>query len=74
MSDEDIQFVEANRRHYTMWKQVQIINHLDGATRSEMLAIIHRNYAPNYIADLWCQSCVAAMIEYLYTQYDKTNA
>jgi hypothetical protein len=71
MTTADKTFLHNNRRHYDMWKQAQIVNQLDGATRNEMFAIIRRNFAPHYTADLWCQSCVTAMIEYLYTQYDK---
>ena len=71
MNEDDIQFLETNRHHYALWKRVQVVKHLDGATRTRMLDIIHRQFAPNYIADLWCQSCVVAMMEYLYIQYDK---
>jgi len=71
---EDIQFIENNRRHYDTWLSAQYVKHLDGATRNGMLAIIRRYFAGNYIADVWCQSCVANMLVYLYTQYDRYTA
>lgn len=71
ISQDDIQFLEANRSHYNTWVRAQYIQHLDGATRTRMLTIIRKYFAPGYLADLWCQSCVAAMIVYLYTQYDE---
>lgn len=71
MTESDKTFIAANRHHYNTWKQAQYIQHLDGTTRNQMLAIIRRNFSPHYMADLWCQSCVAAMIDFLYTQYDK---
>ncbi len=73
ISTQDIQFIEANRHHYDTWVKAQYVKHLDGATRSTMLAIIRKYFAPNYVADLWCQSCVSGMLVYLYTQYDNTN-
>jgi hypothetical protein len=71
MTQAEKDFLEANRGHYDKWKRAQIVSHLDGHTRSEMLAIIRRYFATNYIADLWCSPCVVSMMEYLYTQYDK---
>lgn len=71
ISQDDIQFLEANRSHYNTWVRAQYIQHLDGATRTRMLTIIRKYFAPGYLADLWCQSCVAAMVVYLYTQYDE---
>jgi len=71
MSPADKTFIIANRHHYNTWKQARFIQQLDGATRNQMLAIIRRNFAPNYTTDLWCHTCVVNMLEFLYTQYDK---
>lgn len=71
---DDIQFIEDNRHHYDTWVRAQYVKHLDGAARNRMLAIIRKYFAANYIADVWCQSCVANMLVYLYTQYNKYAA
>lgn len=71
MRADNIEFLEANRHHYTTLVNAGFIQHLDQSTRQRMLDIIHEEFNPGYIATLWCQSCIADMLKYLYVQYDK---
>lgn len=67
-SDKD--FIEAHRHHYNTLIQAQFLGNLDGSVLNRILEIIKKYFAPTYLANLWCQPCVADMVKYLYTQYD----
>ena len=71
MKDENKAFLDANRHHYNLLVNAGIVKHLDGATRDGLLRIIREEFAPNYIASTWCQSCVANILKFAYVQYDK---
>lgn len=71
MKDENKAFLDANRHHYNLLVNAGIVKHLDGATRDGLLRIIREEFAPNYIASTWCQSCVADILKFAYVQYDK---
>lgn len=71
MKQHNIEFLEANRHHYTTLVNAGYIQHLDQATRQRILDIIHEEFNPGYIAALWCQSCIADMLKYCYIQFDK---
>lgn len=71
MKNENKAFLDANRHHYNLLVNAGIVKHLDGATREGLLRIIREEFAPNYIASTWCQSCVADILKFAYVQYDK---
>ena len=71
MKDENKAFLDASRHHYNLLVNAGIVKHLDGATRDGLLRIIREEFAPNYIASTWCQSCVADILKFAYVQYDK---
>jgi hypothetical protein len=63
------EFIKANEHHYTILTKAGYVQHLDSATRTRMLAIIKEEINPTYTSDLWCQTCVAEMVNYLYKNY-----
>lgn len=71
MKQENVEFLDANRHHYTTLVNAGYVQHLDQATRQRMLDIIHEEFNPGYIGTLWCPPCVADMIKYVYVQYEK---
>ena len=71
MKDENKAFLDTNRYYYDWLVKVQTLKQLDGATRSGLLRVIHEEFSPDYLTDLWCGNCVAEMIRYCYIQYDK---
>ena len=71
MKQSSIDFLEENRHHYDTLVKAGFVQHLDYPTRERILAIIHEEFNPGYIGQLWCQSCVADMITYCYKQYLK---
>lgn len=70
ISPDDKQFIEAHRHHYGTLIRAEFLGNLDGSVLNRMLEIIKKHFAPAYLANLWCQPCVADMVKYLYTQYD----
>lgn len=74
MTPESIDFLEANRHHYELWVRAEYVKHLDGATRDGLLRVVQKEFNPGYFTDLWCATCVVALLEYAYTQYDKWKA
>lgn len=71
MTPESIAFLDANRHHYDLWLRAQYVQHLDIATRQELLNVIRREFDPGYLGQLWCPTCVVDMLKLAYTQYDK---
>lgn len=71
MKLENREFLDTNRHHYTTLVNAGYVQHLDQHTRENILRIIHEEFAPGYLAQLWCQSCVADLIKFAYVQYDK---
>lgn len=73
MRPENKKFLDDNRHHYDLLVKAQVVKHLDMATRTNLLKVIHEEFNPAYLGQLWCQSCVADMISFAYTQYDKVG-
>lgn len=71
MKQENIDFLEANRHYHDILIQAGIVKHLDGATKQRIFEIIREEFAPNYMVSLWCSSCVADLLKFAYTQFDK---
>lgn len=71
MNQESIDFLEKNRHHWELFERVQVVQHLDAATRQGWLSVIQKEFNPGYFTDLWCPTCVVELMRYTYTQYDK---
>lgn len=71
MKEESIAFLNKNRHYYEQWVRAQFLQHLDIATRQGLLDVIRAEFNPAYLSNLWCSPCVAELLVYAYTQYDK---
>jgi len=71
MNQLDKDFVELNRSHYITLTKAGFVQHLSNEIKSEMLRIIRENFNPGYLCCMHCPGDIAAMIQYLYIQYDK---
>jgi len=71
MKPENKQFLDELRPLHDLYVKAQYIKHFDGATRQRLLDVIREEFQPGYLADLWCSSCVADMLVFAFTQYDK---
>lgn len=71
MQQSSIDFLNANRYHYDLLVRAQYIKHLDIATRQGLLDVIRLEFSPTYMSTLWCPTCVAELLTFAYTQYDK---
>ena len=71
MKPENKSFLDEHRGVYEMLIRAGEVKHLDGHTRERMRQVIHEEFAPNYLVNLWCGECIAEMIKYLYVQFDK---
>ena len=71
MNQSDKDFVELNRSHYITLTKAGFVQHLSNEIKSEMLRIIRENFNPGYLCCMHCPGDIAAMIQYLYIQYDK---
>lgn len=70
ISQDDKDFIEANRGHYNTAVNAGYIQDLGQDIKMRMVDIIKRYFAPAYLANLWCGPCIMDMVKYLYTQYD----
>ena len=71
MSPESIAFLDTHRHHYDLLIRAQYVKHLDYATRDGLWEVIRKEFDAGYPKDLDCSECVANMLKYVYTQYDK---
>lgn len=71
MNSESITFLDENRGHYEVLVRAGYVKHLDIATREGLLNVIRREWDPGYLSNNWCAECVANMLKFAYTQYDK---
>jgi hypothetical protein len=70
MKQDDKDFMELNRPHYTTLVMAGFVQNLTYDIKERWLNIIRENYATNYLCCLHCGADIAAMIKYIYTQYD----
>jgi len=71
MNQSDKDFVELNRTHYITLTKAGFVQNLSNEIKSEMLRIIRENFNPGYLCCMHCPGDIAAMIQFLYLQYDK---
>lgn len=71
MRQENIDFLNANRHHWELWKTAQIFNQLDSHVKDRLLRIVQEEFSATYIANLWCSPCVVDLLKFAYTQFDK---
>ena len=70
MTNEDKDFLEANRGHYNTAVNAGYVQDLGQDIKMRMVEIIKTYFAPAYLANLWCGPCIMDMVKYLYVQYD----
>lgn len=71
MTQESINFLEANRFHYDILMKAGYVKEVDHNFKETLLAVIRKEFQPGYNAVLWCGPCVADMIKFAWAQYDK---
>jgi hypothetical protein len=71
MTQSNQQFLDTNRHHYDTFLKAQFVQHLDGATRERLLAVVREEFDPGYIGNLWCSTCVIDLLKYAYRRYDE---
>ena len=70
MKASNVEFLEANRGIYTTLKNAGFIINLTGEVREGLLRIAREEFNPGYLCCLHCSADVAAMVTYVYTQFD----
>lgn len=70
MKQNDIDFLNNNRNHYETLTKAGFIQNLSNDTKSEFLRIIRENFSPGYLCCMHCNGDIAAMVQYVYIQYD----
>jgi hypothetical protein len=71
MTQESREFLNNNRHHYDLLVNAGYMRHLDYATREGILQVIRREFDGGYLVNQACAECVANMMKFAYTQYDK---
>lgn len=71
MTQSQKAFLEANKHYWDEYKLTKVVKHYDNALRKE-LAVIAKTFDPKAIFCTWCNDDAAKMLEYVYTQYEKT--
>lgn len=49
------------------------MTNIDYSVKAGLLEVA-QVFSPGYNATLWCSPCVAELVRFVYTQYDKTVA
>lgn len=71
MNPVNIAILEKHRHHWERFKLSQAISGMGMDVKGEVLDVIKKEWSPGYSTTLWCGDCVADMLKYAYTQYDK---
>lgn len=71
MKASNTAFLEAHRGIWTMYQRAQIVVHIDAATKDGLLRVIHEEFDPGYLVNMWCGACVIDMLKYVYGQYEQ---
>lgn len=70
MKAENRKVLQDNRPIYTTLVQAGFIQNLTNELRQSFLNIIREEFSPGYLCCLHCPADIAAMIKYVYTQFD----
>jgi hypothetical protein len=71
MNQSSRNFLDNNRHHHTLLIRAGYMKHVDHSFKEGLLGVIRIEFQAGYNANLWCGDCVADMIKFAYTQYDK---
>lgn len=71
MTQESIDFLEANKHHWEIFQRAGTLRMLDHQTKQGFLDVIHREWDGGYVTSLWCGECVVNMLKFCYIQYNK---
>lgn len=71
MQPENRTRLEKYRKMYEAWVNDQVLYNMDGAAKNEILEVIRQEWAPGYVAEMWCGSCLAKMIVFAFQNMDK---
>lgn len=63
--------MEANRGVYDVLTKAGYLKHVDDNFKNGLLNVIRTEFNPGYMVNLWCGQCVADMVKFGWTQYDK---
>jgi hypothetical protein len=72
LSDLQRQFLEDNYNTWEWFSKTGSIKSMDMITKNGLLDAA-RAFDQRYLADLNCGACVADLIRYVFTQYDKVR-
>lgn len=70
MNPNNAKFLEDNRGIYTTLVNAGFIQNLTNETRQELLRITREEFSPGYLCCMHCNADIAAMVKYVYQQYD----
>lgn len=70
MQGKNMAFLDENRGHYITLTKAGFVQNLTNDIRQTFLDIIREEFNPGYLCCLHCNADIAAMIKYVYTQYD----
>lgn len=70
MKANNIKYLEDNRGVYTTLVNAGFIQNLTNETRQEFLRITREEFSHGYLCCMHCIADVAALVKYVYVQYD----
>jgi hypothetical protein len=74
MKANNAKFLDENRGIYTTLVNAGFIQNLTNETRQELLRITREEFSPGYLCCMHCSADVAAMVKYVFHQYDVWKA
>lgn len=70
MKANNRKFLDEQRGVYNTLVNAGFIMNLSNETRQELLRIIREEFSPGYLCCMHCNADVAAMVRYVFVQYD----
>lgn len=74
MKPENLKFLEDNRSLWITLRDAQYLRFPNQGIKDRLVEIMREEFRPGYTADLWCNTCVAAMVQTVYREFEKWEA
>lgn len=71
MSPDNIKYLEDNKHFHTQLEKDSTVRNISHSEKEGFLNVIRLEFSPSYMVNLFCSSCIADMIKFVYTQYAK---
>jgi hypothetical protein len=71
MKADNKKILDENYHHWQTLRDAGYLKGLNVHEKNNLLKVMHEEFAPKYILDMWCGNCVANFVRDLFQRYDR---